>query len=107
MAKTETSKVPKKGIVRRMIEQFKNDQAKGAYTTMAEELFQDYYNRRHDVYKMNFIRGIFFGLGSVIGGTVVVALLIWILSLFINFPLIGQYFENVQMTVEQSQPSDR
>ncbi len=29
---------------------------------------------------MNFFRGISFGLGSVVGGTIVVALLIWLLN---------------------------
>ena len=29
---------------------------------------------------MNFIRGIFFGLGSVLGGTILVALFVWLLN---------------------------
>lgn len=87
--------------ISKKIEQFKNSQAKASYQVMAEELFQDYYRRRHDVYKMNFFRGIFFGLGSLLGGTIVVALIIWILSLFVNFPFVSDYVKNTQDTIEQ------
>lgn len=104
MAKTlpQSPKPKDRGPIQATIERVKNDQAQAAYKTMAEELFQDYYKHRRDVYKMNFVRGIFFGFGSVIGGTVVVALVVWILSLFINFPLIGQYFEDAQQSFEQT-----
>lgn len=103
MAKTGTkSDTGSRNIVHKTVDQIKTNQAQAAYKTMAEELFQDYYKRRHDVYKMNFVRGIFFGFGSVIGGTVVVALLIWVLSLFINFPLIGEYFQDAQRSIEQN-----
>ena len=80
---------------------FADDQAKGAYISMAEDLFEDYYAHRGQVYKMNFVRGIFFGIGSVLGGTVIVALLLWVLSAFVQLPVIGQYFQNAQQTVEQ------
>ena len=77
----------------------KNDQAKGAQRAMLEELFNDYYIRRGDVYKMNFFRGIFFGLGSVIGGTLVVALIIWILSLFVDIPVIGNFLQDIKNSI--------
>ncbi|HEX4662325.1 MAG TPA: DUF5665 domain-containing protein [Candidatus Saccharimonadales bacterium] len=77
------------------------DQTKGAYISMAEDLFEDYYAHRGQVYKMNFVRGIFFGVGSVLGGTIIVALLLWILSAFVQLPVIGQFFQNAQHTVEQ------
>lgn len=83
------------------LQKFKDDQTKAAYINMAEDLFEDYYAHRKEIYKMNFVRGIFFGVGSVIGGTIVIALLLWILSFFVNLPIIGQFFENAQQTVEQ------
>lgn len=49
-----------------------------------EELFYDFNRSRVQIYKMNFVRGIFFGFGSALGGTVVVALLIWLVSLLAN-----------------------
>lgn len=74
-------------------------QGKAAQKAFIEELFNDYYLHRREVYKMNFFRGIFFGLGSVLGGTLVVALLVWLLSFFVNFPLIGDYLQDAQRTI--------
>lgn len=67
-----------------------------------EELFNDLYDDRKRIYKINFIRGILFGAGSAIGGTVVLALIVWILSLFVNAPFIGQLFENAQQSIERT-----
>lgn len=47
---------------------------------LLEELFYDFYRSRGRVYYINFVRGMFFGLGTVLGGTVVVAFLVWLLS---------------------------
>ena len=56
---------------------------------MLEELFQDSYEHRTKLYRMNFFRGIAFGFGSALGGTVLLALVLWILNLFVDFPYIG------------------
>jgi hypothetical protein len=50
---------------------------------------------------MNFIRGIFFGFGSILGGTVVIALLAWSLSLFVDIPGIGQSIQDIQQIIKQ------
>lgn len=52
-----------------------------AQRTEIRELFEDIYlTRKWQVIRMNFLRGLSFGLGTFLGGTVVVAILIWILS---------------------------
>jgi len=66
------------------------------------ELFNDMYDNRQNIYKVNFVRGIFFGLGSVIGGTVVVAVVVWALSFFVNVPVLGELFETTQQSIEQT-----
>lgn len=45
---------------------------------------------------VNFVAGIFRGLGAVIGASIVIALIIWVLSLFTNLPLIGFYAQEVE-----------
>ncbi len=45
-----------------------------------EDLFYDLYRNRGRVYKTNFFRGIFFGLGTFIGGTVIVAIVAFVLT---------------------------
>lgn len=43
----------------------------------------------------NFVAGIFRGLGAVIGASVVIALMVWVLSLFVHMPLIGKYANQI------------
>ncbi len=50
-------------------------------------------------YKMSFIKGLFSGLGGVIGATLLLALIIWILTLLDDVPLIGRLFENLENTI--------
>lgn len=72
-----------------------------------EEVFNDMYDERGRIYKLNFVRGLLFGAGSALGGTVVIALIVWVLSLFVNAPLIGDLFKNAQQTIDQSSLEDR
>lgn len=78
----------------------KNDRE--AKRTVLEEIFNDFYDNRARIYKVNFIRGILFGAGSAVGGTLVLALIVWLLSLFVNAPLIGETFKNAQQSIEQT-----
>lgn len=89
-----------KKIVKKAAEKIKKDNENGARQAVLEDLFYDFNRRRADVYKMNFVRGIFFGFGSVLGGTVLVALVVWILGFFIHIPGIGQPIEKVQESVQ-------
>ena len=63
--------------VKRTTDKIKRDSEKSARQNVLEELFYDFNRNRVRVYKMNFFRGIFFGLGSVLGGTILVALIAW------------------------------
>ena len=73
-----------------------------AKRTVLEEVFNDMYDSRRRIYKVNFFRGIFFGAGSALGGTVILALIVWVLSLFVNAPLVGDIFKNAQQSIEQT-----
>ena len=77
------------------------EKARGAEKALLEELFNDYYKNRKKIYRMNFVRGIFFGFGGALGGTVVIALLVWLLSLFVDFPLIGELIKDAQNTLDK------
>lgn len=94
-----SKKVEKKN--KTAIETFKKDQSIGAQRDLLEQLFDDHYRFRWRVYQINFVRGIFFGLGSVLGATVVVGVVLWLLSVFNNVPIIGNFFEQTQTTIEQ------
>ena len=45
-----------------------------------DDIFYDLYRNRGRVYKVNFFRGIFFGLGTFLGGTVIVAIVVFLLT---------------------------
>lgn len=76
----------------------------GARRAVLEDLFYDFHSSRRQVFAMNFVRGIFFGVGSIIGGTLVVALVLWLLSLLVDLPGgIGEFVEYVVETVKTRQ----
>jgi len=47
----------------------------------------------------NFIAGVFRGLGAIIGASVFIAAMIWMLTLFVDIPLIGEYAAEAKTTV--------
>ena len=75
----------------------------GARRAVIEELFNDMYNDRRNIYLMNFVRGIFFGLGTFLGGTIIVAMVVWVLSFFVHFPVIGDQVQRAQDSLQQPQ----
>lgn len=81
----------------------KKDNERGARASVIEELFYDFNRSRVEIYKMNFVRGIFFGLGSVLGGTIVIALVVWVLGFFVSIPLIGPTLQQAQDKIQTTQ----
>jgi len=49
----------------------------------------------------NFLSGVFRGLGLIVGMTVVFALILWVLSGLVDFPIIGQYFADIKNILEK------
>jgi hypothetical protein len=71
-----------------------------------EILFATDYIDKKKLYLSNFIRGMLFSAGGIIGATLVIAILLWILSLFDSVPLVGPLFENTRDTIQQNQPAN-
>jgi hypothetical protein len=81
---------------KKIVDTVQNTNELNARRQLIEELFNDFNRNRHQVYRMNFIRGIYFGFGTVLGGTVVVAFIVWILGQFAGwFPPIGDYIQQI------------
>lgn len=79
-----------------------HDNQMGARRALLEELFNDMYKGRRNIYWMNFFRGIFFGVGSVIGGTLVIALVVAVLSQFVDwFPVLGDFVNGIIQAMNQ------
>lgn len=91
-----------KKILKKASEKLAKDNERGAREGLIEDLFYDFHRSRKQVYWMNFIRGIFFGFGSVLGGTIVVALLVWLLSVFVDiFPPLADFVNGIIRAMEQ------
>lgn len=67
-----------------------------------DQFFEDYFKRRREIYWLNFVRGIWFGLGSVIGGTLILAGILGLLSLFHQVPFLSGIVEIIQRSIEEA-----
>ena len=95
------AKNQKASEVKKTLQKFQSSQEKSARASMLEDLFYDLHRSREQIYKMNFIRGILLGAGSVIGGTVVIALLVAALTWLGNFiPPLGNFFDTITTSLE-------
>jgi hypothetical protein len=89
-------------IVKKVTEKVKGDNERAARENILEDLFYDLNRSRVKIYRMNFVRGIYFGFGSVLGGTLVIALLIWLLGMVaFVFPPVGDFFNGITDAIKQ------
>lgn len=56
---------------------------------------------RAGLYRTAFLKGIVTGLGSIIGATLVIVILAWLLSLLGHVPFVGPIFDNVKDTIQK------
>lgn len=99
----------RKFIQKRKMKQLEEDaqirQNRDQIAKALEVLFAEGYIDRKKLYLENFIRGIVFSAGTVIGATLVIALLVWILSLFDQIPLVGPLIEDTRQTIQNGDKS--
>ena len=94
-------KSPKKrlnSITKKIIQ----DNENGARQAIIEDLFFDFHRSRRQVYWMNFWRGLFFGIDSVVGVTIFVVLSVWILSKTADiFPAMADFINTLVDTMQR------
>lgn len=66
-----------------------------------ESMYEAVSPNRHVMYRTAFLKGIVSGVGGVIGATIVIALIIWILSVAGRVPLIGPFVDAVKHTLQR------
>jgi len=65
-----------------------------------EEFYNAGYVNKKRALGFSFLKGLAYGLGIVIGGTLVIGVALWILSLFKQVPLLGPITDNVKHTLQ-------
>lgn len=89
------SKPVSKKMPKQLIENKKEPNYEQIGRAMVNVLEFGYADKKR-LFKMSLLRGIATGLGSVIGATIVVALMLWILSLVDFVPLIDEIENTLQ-----------
>ncbi len=54
---------------------------------------------KRQLYFQNFIRGIFFSVGSLVGITLVATIVLWILSVFDSYPFIQHISDSIKSSL--------
>lgn len=67
-----------------------------------EILFASGYISRKRLYWENFMRGMFFTMGGIIGATFAIGILLWILSLFDQIPFIGPVIHDIVQQIQHA-----
>lgn len=91
-------------MIKKALKGIQAENENGARRAVLEDLFYDFHKSRRQVYWVNFIRGVFFGVGSIVGGTLVLAFVLWLLSLLVDLPGgVGDFIQYIVNTVQSQQ----
>jgi hypothetical protein len=61
------------------------------------------YANKSKLYRMSFLKGFLSGVGGVLGATIGIALLLFLLSLFNEVPFVGDIAESLSQTINTTQ----
>lgn len=96
MTDKKNQKSSAKKRVTKAVKKVKQENEKGAKFSVLEEIFYDLNRSKAQIYKMNFFRGLFFGFGSALGATFLIALTVWLLGKFGDvFPPLADFINNL------------
>lgn len=96
-ARTESStKQPSLAVTNEQLDARIAQQINKAQRQFTDKLLLEAYGRKRKLLKLSFWQGVTFGLGSAIGGTLVLALLIWLLARVVDwFPILGDLINKI------------
>lgn len=63
--------------------------------------FLEYLKSGKRVFWVNFRAGVAKGLGVTVGMTVILGLLVWVLTMLVDLPLVGEYFKEARSYVTE------
>ncbi|HUS26692.1 MAG TPA: DUF5665 domain-containing protein [Nevskiaceae bacterium] len=71
-----------------------------------EQLYEDGVANKRQVLLFSFLKGIATGFGVFLGGTIVVALLLWGLSRLSDLPFVGQLSKSAEHSIQGTSPNN-
>jgi hypothetical protein len=63
--------------------------------------FLEYLKSGRRIFWVNFRAGMAKGLGVTVGMTVILGILVWLLTMLVDLPLVGEYFKDAQSYVTE------
>lgn len=69
---------------------------------LLKEIYEIEFMDLRRFYKMNFIRGLLIGFGSVLGATILITILLMILNVFDQIPVVGPLFESSREIIREN-----
>jgi hypothetical protein len=77
------------------------EEIRKALNTLNEHKFVRLYNSTYKLLWFQFLKGLAFGLGSVLGATIVVSLLVSTLAQIEFVPIIGEWAKEIMVEIQQ------
>lgn len=77
------------------------DQQRIEFAKQLEDFYETSYADLKKILTFSFLKGVMTGLGVFIGGTLVVALLLWILSQLGHLPFVGDISKAAEQSIQQ------
>lgn len=90
------------GDIKKKIAQKLTDQQRIEFTKQIEYFYEAAHADAKKIFGQTLLRGIATGLGVFLGGTLFVALLLWMLSLFSDLPFVGDISKAAEHSIERS-----
>ena len=90
------------GKLKKIIDKKVDDQRRIEFAKQIETLYEASYASRRKIFGFAILKGVGTGLGIFLGGTLVVALLLGLLSLGSRIPFVGKISRSAEQSIQQT-----
>ncbi len=71
----------------------KNNQKNFKTAQIFADYAEDMYLNRRQIYRINFVKGFYFGIGRTIGSVLIMVIIIWAAVMMIDWPVLGKFIK--------------
>jgi len=90
------------GKLKDFIDKKAEEQRRIEFAKQIETLYEASYASRKKIFGFAVLKGVGTGLGVFLGGTLVVAILLWVLSLGSHIPFVGKISQSAEQSIQQT-----